>query len=67
MVMVSGCIQTKQLMKVSGWYKKAMVKELKLGHGYIYKGEFKNSEWSGIGILSLPDGSTYEGEWTKGL
>ena len=28
---------------------------------------FKNSEWSGIGTLSFPDGSTYEGEWTKGF
>ena len=36
-------------------------------NGYIYKGEFKNSEWSGIGTLSFPDGSTYEGEWTKGF
>ena len=28
---------------------------------------FKNSEWSGIGILTFPDGSTYEGEWAKGF
>ena len=25
------------------------------------------SEWSGIGILTFPDGSTYEGEWAKGF
>ena len=36
-------------------------------NGYIYKGEFKNSEWSGIGVLTFPDGSTYEGEWAKGF
>ena len=32
-------------------------------NGYIYKGEFKDSEWSGVGVLTFPDGSTYEGEW----
>ena len=26
-----------------------------------------NSEWSGIGILTFPDGSNYEGEWAKGF
>ena len=35
--------------------------------GYIYEGEFKNSEWSGIGTLTFPDGSTYEGEWANGF
>ena len=34
---------------------------------HIYKGEFKNSEWSGQGTLVFPDGSTYEGEWSKGF
>ena len=28
---------------------------------------FKNSVWSGLGILSFPDGSTYEGEWANGF
>ena len=32
-----------------------------------YKGEFKNSVWSGIGTLTFPDGSTYEGEWDNGF
>ena len=36
-------------------------------NGYIYKGEFKNSEWSGQGTLTFPDGSTYEGECLKVL
>ena len=36
-------------------------------NGYIYKGEFKNSVWSGIGTLTFPDGSTYEGEWANGF
>jgi len=31
------------------------------------KGEFKNSEWSGQGILTFPDGSTYKGEWANGF
>ena len=44
-----------------------MVKELRLGPTDIYKGEFKNSEWSGIGVLTFPDGSTYEGEWANGF
>ena len=35
-------------------------------NGYIYKGEFKNSVWSGVGTLTFPDGSTYEGEWANG-
>ncbi len=51
-------------MKGIGLIQKKMVKELKLG---IYRGEFKNSKWSGQGILTFPDGSTYEGEWANGF
>ena len=36
-------------------------------NGYIYKGEFKNSVWSGQGILTFPDGSKYEGNWENGF
>ena len=36
-------------------------------NGYIYKGEFKNSEWSGQGILTFPNGATYEGQWANGF
>ena len=36
-------------------------------NGYIYKGEFQNSEWSGKGTLFFPDSSTYEGEWANGF
>jgi hypothetical protein len=25
------------------------------------------SEWSGEGVLTFPDGSTYKGEWVKGF
>ena len=50
----------KTTMKVSGLQPKNMV----WPNGYIYKGEFKNSEWSGVGTLFFPDGSTYE-EWAK--
>ena len=44
-------------MKVNGLEQKNMVKEIETWpNGYIYKGEFKNSEWSGQGILTFPDG-----------
>ena len=28
---------------------------------------FSKSEWSGTGVLTFPDGSTYDGEWAKGF
>ena len=36
-------------------------------NGYVYKGEFQNSEWSGKGTLIFPDSSTYEGDWVNGF
>ena len=58
----------KQLMKESGLAPKKHGQGTETWpNGYIYKGEFKNSEWSGIGTLSFPDGSTYKGEWKKGF
>ena len=66
MVSVSGFTLTKQLTKESGQVQKKNGQGVETWpNGYIYKGEFKNSEWSGIGILTFPDGSTYEGEWYK--
>ena len=68
MVLVSGFTLTKQLTKESGQVQKKNGQGVETWpNGYIYKGEFKNSEWSGIGILTFPDGSTYEGEWAKGF
>ena len=29
--------------------------------------KFKNSEWSGQGILTFPNGATYKGEWANGF
>lgn len=29
-----------------------------------YVGEFKNNLFNGSGVLTLPDGSYYEGQWT---
>ena len=64
MVLVNGPIQIKQLMKENwvGTKKNGQGTEI-WPNRYIYKGEFKNSEWSGQGILTFPDGATYEGEW----
>jgi hypothetical protein len=45
-----------------------MAKVLKLGQmDTSTQGEFKNSVWSGQGILAFPDGSTYNGEWANGF
>ena len=44
-----------------------MAKEQKLGLTDIYKGEFKNSVWSGQGTLYFPNGATYVGEWANGF
>ncbi len=46
-------------MKGIGLVQKKMVK--------VYKGEFKNSEWSGQGTLTFPNGATYVGEWANGF
>ncbi len=68
MVMVSGFTLIKPLMKVSGFQQKKQGQGVETWpNGYIYKGEFKNSVWSGIGTLTFPDGSTYEGEWANGF
>ena len=68
MVMVSGYIQIKQLMKVSGLEQKNMVKELKPGQMDIsIKVNLKIVLWSGLGTLNFPDGSTYEGQWANGF
>ena len=62
---VNGSIQTKQLMKEIGLEQKKNGQGIETWpNGYVYKGEFKNSDWSGIGVLTFPDGSTYEGEWS---
>ncbi len=29
--------------------------------------EIENSEWSGQGVLTFPNGATYEGEWANGF
>ena len=64
----NGCTQIKPPMKESGFRRKKRVNGTETWpNGYIYKGEFKNSEWSGQGILTFPDGSTYDGEWTNGF
>ena len=68
MVMVNGFIQTKQLMKVSGLTQKKHGQGTETWpNGYIYKGEFKNSEWSRQGTLTFPNGATYVGEWANGF
>jgi hypothetical protein len=68
MVMASGCIPIKQLMKVSGLEQKKHGQGTETWpNGYIYKGEFKDSLWSGLGTLNFPDGSTYEGQWANGF
>jgi len=68
MVLENGFIQIKQPMKANGFKQKNMVKGPKLGLMDIFiKVNSKNSEWSGQGILTFPDGSTYEGEWNKGF
>ena len=33
----------------------------------LYTISFKNSLWSGLGVLSFPDGSNYDGEWSNGF
>ena len=68
MVMANGFIQIKQLMKVNGLIQKKNGQGVETWpNGYIYKGEFKNSVWSGMGTLTFPDGSTYQGEWVNGF
>ena len=68
MVMENGFIQIKQPMKVNGLEQKNMVKELKLGQMDIFiKVNLKIVSGVVIGTLTFPDGSTYEGEWNKGL
>ena len=44
-----------------------MAKELKPGLTDIFIKEFKSSQWSGQGILTFPDGSTYKGKWANGF
>ena len=68
MVLVNGFIQIKLLTRENGQELKKNGQGVETWpNGYIYKGEFKNSEWSGVGVLTFPDGSTYEGEWAKGF
>ena len=49
------------------WHKEDGYGEKTWPDGDIYKGEFKDSEWSGQGILTFPDGATYKGEWANGF
>jgi len=68
MVMANGFIPIKQLMKVNGLQQKNKVKELR--HGLMdtfIKVNLKIVNGSGRGVLTFPDGSTYEGEWSKGF
>ena len=45
-----------------------MVKEQKLGLMDIFiKANLKNSEWSGQGTLTFPNGARYVGEWANGF
>ena len=68
MVLVNGPIQIKQLMKEIGLGTQKHGQGIETWpNGYIYRGEFKNSEWSGQGVLIFPDGSSYEGEWANGF
>ena len=68
MVLVNGFTPTKLLMKGSGLILKNKVKASKLGLMVIsIKGNLKIVNGADIGILVFPDGSTYEGEWSKGF
>ena len=68
MVLVNGLTQTKLPTKGTGLVPKKHGQGIETWpNGYIYKGEFKKSEWSGQGILIFPDGSSYEGEWANGF
>ena len=68
MDMANGFTLIKLCMKENGLAQKKNGQGVETWpNGYIYKGEFKNSEWSGIGTLTFPDGSTYEGEWANGF
>ena len=52
----------------SSWHncKGKVTSTKKSTKGSIYYGEFKNSEFDGVGTLSFNDGDVYEGEWKKG-
>ena len=68
MALVNGLTLTRQHTKAIGLAHKNKDKELETWpNGYIYKGEFKNSVWSGKGILTFPNGATYNGEWANGF
>ena len=68
MVLACGFLQMAQHMKENGLEQKKNGLGIEIWpNGYIYKGGFKNSEWSGQGILTFPNGATYEGEWANGF